>query len=314
MQLLDRQVSASLDLVAANRLAGAATAPRYVIITVGVLATGSLESATFLGDAAVAGNAFDGFTFATWFSAYMEILRLEENTVTNGVAGLWLETVDAGPVPGAVPRNPYYQSTILFEEYQLLVALAATFPPPTSRAAVSRLADTSADQTFQTAFLDVRQPPPYSLVVSGNQVDVRVQTATAGASAAMLLALYREGLQPLTSIIVQSNRLCGGMAAVTTDVAAGTQAAFAKDVPAALVTLQNGTSCAINGNVVINRGGVGGVEGQSAPSLWVMVSESVDGIDQVAITGNVLKGQSDLGEMNRSALQTTWSPYNANPS
>jgi hypothetical protein len=45
-----------------------------------------------------------------------------------------------------------------------------------------------------------------------------------------------------------------------------------------------------------------------------MVSNGDGGIDQVAITGNVLKGQSDLGEMNRSALQTTWSPYNANPS
>jgi len=314
--VLDRQVSDALDLVVAKRLAVGVTSPTYVVISVGVLAAGSLDAAARLGEAAVTDCNLDGFTFATWFSADMQILRLEENVVSNGVAGIWLETVGTGPVPGVIPKNPYYQSTLLFEEYQLLTALATSFPAPTPPRQVRPLVlenETAiTDTAVKSDIIIVSAPAPYSLVVSNNQVDVRPQTAQLGASSAMLLALYHRSLvQPLTSIIVQSNRLCGGMSWSTTDA---TAASFAKDVPAALVTLANGTSCAINGNVVINRGGVGALRGSSAPSLWVMVSNGDGGIDQVAITGNVLKGQSDLGEMNRSALQTTWSPYNANPS
>lgn len=314
--MLDRQVSDALDLVVAKRLAVGVTSPTFVVISVGVLAAGSLDAAARLGEAAVTDCNLDGFTFATWFSADMQILRLEQNVVSNGVAGIWLETVGTGPAPGVIPRNPYYQSTLLFEEYQLLTALATSFPTPTPPRQVRPLIleqDTAnPDATAQAEFVIISAPAPYSLVVANNQVDVRQQTAQLGASSAMLLALYHSGLvQPLTSIIVQSNRLCGGMSAAGDALAA---ASFAQDVPAALVTLANGTSCAINGNVVINRGGVGALRGASAPSLWVMVSNGDGGIDQVAITGNVLKGQSDLGEMNRSALQTTWSPYNANPS
>ena len=88
-----------------------------------------------------------------------------------------------------------------------------------------------------------------------------------------------------------------------------TGALLAQEVPTALITLQNGTSCAVNGNVVINRGGVGAPQGSTAPSLWVTVSAtSTKVIEQLAVTGNVLKGVSDLASLGR------WSAYNANPS
>ncbi len=315
-QSVDQQVNASLELVASKRLAVGAAAPRFAIVTVGILAASSLDATTQLGEALVSDNAFDGFTFATWFSAYMEILRLEENTVSNGVAGLWLEAVGAGPVPGAQPATAYYQSTILFEEYQLLTALAPSFPAPASATDLRQLAEFQAGDENLAANQDIiilREPPPYSLVISGNQVDVRQQTADVGASSAMLLALYQREvrLQPLTSIIVQSNRLCGGSSSQAT---LDRQGAFSLDAPAALVTLQNGTSCAINGNIVINRGGVGADQGTTAPSLWVTVSESEKGVEQLAITGNVLKGQSDLARMHRLGISANWSVYNANPS
>jgi hypothetical protein len=300
---LDEQVSSAIDLVAAKRLAVGIAAPSFVVITLGVLAAASKDVETDLGEALVRDCEFQGFTFATWFSANMEILRVEENVVSNGVAGLWLEVVGAKGVPGAVPPDPYYQSSILFEEHELLLALAATFPLPSPPDQFKHLEATPRK--------DIGEPPPYSLVLSGNQVDVREPTDTAGASAAMLLALYREGpLQPLTSIIVQSNRLCGGMSAMP-DKKTGAQ--LPKGVPAALITLQNGTSCAVNGNVVINRGGVGAPQGSIAPSLWVTVSYSDGGVEQLAVTGNVLKGLSDLAKVHRIGLDY-WSIYNANPS
>ena len=316
-QSVDQQVNASLELVASKRLAVGTAAPRFVIVTVGILAASSLDATTQLGEALVSDNAFDGFTFATWFSAYMEILRLEENTVSNGVAGLWLEAVGAGPVPGAVPSTGYYQSTILFEEYQLLTALGPSFPAPASGTGLGQVVvEFQASDENLAANEEIiveRDPPPYSLMISGNQVDVRQQTDDLGASSAMLLALYQRGLklQPLTSIIVQSNRLCGGSSSRAT---LDRQGAFSLDAPAALVTLPNGTSCAINGNIVINRGGVGAEYGTTAPSLWVTVSESEKGIEQLAVTGNVLKGQSDLARMHRLGISANWSVYNANPS
>jgi hypothetical protein len=315
-ELLDQQVNDSLDLVAAKRLAVGVVEPRYVIITVGVLAAGSLDGATALGNAIVTGCQLEGFTFATWFSAQMSILRLEQNTVTNGVAGLWLEAVNAGPVPGASVRTPYYQSMILFEEYQLLVALAATLPAPTPprTARLLILERTGQEDVIDSPALFAREPPPYSLVVSGNQVDVRQQTADLGASAAMLLALYREGeIQPLTSIMVQSNRLCGGTSSIVTGrFAEGT---FAQETPAALITLPASTSCAVNGNVVINRGGIEASADASAPSLWLTIADSTDGADQLAVTGNVLKGSSDLARIRRRGRgSVNWSIYNADPS
>ena len=91
------------------------------------------------------------------------------------------------------------------------------------------------------------------------------------------------------------------------------------EVPAALVALTNGTACSITGNVVINRGAtaaaVGLVNDLSAPSLWLTVSDSADGVLQLAVTGNVLNASSDLSEILRRGLKNdTWLLYNADPS
>ena len=63
--LLDEQVSSAIDLVAAKRLAVDIAAPSFVVITVGVLAAGSLDAKTDLGEAVVRDCEFQGFTFAT---------------------------------------------------------------------------------------------------------------------------------------------------------------------------------------------------------------------------------------------------------
>jgi hypothetical protein len=312
VELLDRQVNDSLNLVMARRLAVGVVQPRFAIITVGVLAARSLDGAAVLGNAILTDCRLEGFTFATWFSAEMAILRLQDNTVTNGVAGLWLEVIDAIPVPGASDRTPYYQSMILFEEYMLLLALTATFPAPAPPRAVRSLSLNRPGQEDLIASpnLRLKPPPPYALVISGNQIDVRQQTSTLGASAALLLALYREGpVQPLTSIMVQSNRLCGGSSSIRTE------AVFARDTPAALITLPASTSCAVNGNVVINRGGIEAGLDAVAPSLWLTVAFSSEGADQLAVTGNVLKGATDLIGLRRSNRgDANWSIYNADPS
>jgi len=308
--LLDKRISDALDFVAAKRIAVDLAAPKFVIVTVGVLAAGSLDGICQLGEAAVHRSEFDGFTFATWFSSAMAILRLEDNTINNGVAGLWLEVIGAINPVGALVKPAYYQQMTLFEEYQLLLVLAATFPRPTPPVAPPATRINIDAEILAAA-------APFSLLVTGNQVDVRQQTATVSASAAMMLALYRDRIaQPLTSVIISANRLCGGMAAVPTEQVAGAAPQVTSEVPAVEVTLTKGTPCSITGNAVINRGDIAaaGTANAVGPSLWLEVSEADGGVSQLAVTGNVLHGISDLAQIRRKSRQDTWSFYNADPS
>jgi hypothetical protein len=71
----------------------------------------------------------------------------------------------------------------------------------------------------------------------------------------------------------------------------------------------------VNGNVVINRGGIEAGLDAVAPSLWLTVAFSSEGADQLAVTGNVLKGATDLIGLRRSNRgDANWSIYNADPS
>jgi hypothetical protein len=297
---LDAQVSDALDLVVAKRFAGNAASLRFVIITTGVLAADSLGFNCELGDAVIRDSEFVRFTFATWFSATTSILRLQDNTVSGGVAGLWLG------VPGATDPeragdniDKYYKPMILFEEYQLLVALVTSFPPP---AAQSPPGGSPPSESVNA---------PFSLFLAGNQVDTRVGTTSAGASAALLLALYSEPLArtTLSSVIVSANRLCGGMAAHSN----GTEDPAA---PAALLTLPNALPCSITGNVILN-GAASSPSDTIAPSLWLTVADDGNGTELLSVTGNVLQGQSDLALLVRQKPSTAldhWSIFNADPS
>jgi hypothetical protein len=297
----------TFDLVVAKRLAGDLTSLRFTAITAGVLAVGSFGGYCELGESTISGSEFDGFTFGTYISARMSILRLQDNIIKNGLAGLWLEVPGfAQPFSVAQGTGIYYNTMLLFEEYQLLVALASAFRAPTPPRGSPPAGSPPAGS------------PAFSLLLTGNQVDVRQQAQTLGASAALRLALYHEErpAQPLTSVIVSSNRLYGGMAGAV-NPSGGPSVGTA--IPAALMTMMRGTPCSITGNVIINRGGIDAgpnlPRGSEAPSLWLVVSGSVDGTEQLAVTGNVLHGTSDLALMRRFGAQPleTWSPVNADP-
>jgi hypothetical protein len=327
--LLDRRAGGALGIIAAKRLAGDLTTPKFTVLTVGVLAAPSLDEDCALGEFTMRGSEFDGFTFGTWFSAGMALLRLQNNSISNVVAGLWLEVPDAGdPVKVVQGTSIYYKSMLLFEEYQLLVGLSSVFPRPTRPSFLIRRITTEVAAHVVTKIPHL----PYSILVSGNQVDVRRQSQTAGASAAMRLALYREqSPQFLTSVILSSNRLCGGMAGYSRftgeEAIAGLSRFTGEEAiaglsrftgeegtPAALMTLTGATPCSITGNVVINSGA--SADMSRAPSLWLVISDSSGGTEQLAVTGNVLQGRSDLALMKRyrgvGPLET-WSPVNADP-
>jgi hypothetical protein len=312
-ETLDLRVSNALDLVVAKRLAGDLTSLRFTAITAGVLAVGSFGGYCELGESTIGGSEFDGFTFGAYISALMSSLRLQDNIIKNGVAGLWLEVPEfAVPFEVAKGTELYHRTMLLFEEYQLLVALASAFPAPTPPLRLPFL-----NQVGSPGVADaISVLPPFSLLLTDNQVDVRQQTQTLGASAALRLALYREErtAQLLTSVIVSSNRVYGGMGGAV-NPAGGPSVGTA--IPAALMTMMRGTPCSITGNIIINRGvGLLLPQGSEAPSLWLVIQLSNAGTEQLAVTGNVLQGKSDLALMHRSGVQPpleTWSPFNADP-
>ncbi len=317
---LDLRVSDALELVAAKRLAGDLTAIRFTVVTAAVLASGSSGGYCRIGDASISGSEFNGFTFGIYVSAVASAVRVRDNTIQNGVAGVWFETPNfANPAEPAKGTNEYYNTMLMFEEYQLLVALASAFPSPTPpRPPVIALLTKATGAAIYAS----RQLPPFALSVTDNLVQLKAitQTQFVGASAALRLALYREqAVQLSTSVIVSSNRLYGGA-----------RAHESAGVPAALVTLARGTPCSITGNVIANNGYVledtalyvtestlpAVVENLDSPSLWVVVSNSVNGVWGFAATGNVLIGASDLRWLTRVGLDAplnTWSPFNANP-
>jgi len=306
--LLDTRISGALDLVVAKRLAVGTITPSFAIVTVGLLAADSLGFVCELDDAVIRDSQFARFTFATWFSATTTSLRLQDNTVSGGVAGFWLEVpgVEDPPRP-ALNTDVYYDPTLQFEEHQLLVALASAFPP------VGAPSPPSGSPPSQGG------TAPSSLIVTGNQIDTRVGNTSTGGSAALMLALYTQLAATTTtmfssSVIVSANRLCGGMfgrqlypalSPSTTPVDPA--------VPAAVLTMPNHFPCSITGNVILNGAATNPADA-SAPSLWLTVADIEDGTELLSISGNVLVGLSDLALLNRlGRTADNWTLFNANP-
>jgi hypothetical protein len=295
--VLDSQVIAGLDALIAKRAAlPFATQIPSVIATLGVLADSAISKAGAdvntvticdLGAGSIRDNVFTGFTFATWISAHASNLRIQDNTVTGGVAGFWLE------VPGAIaptapnPEKPNFYPEILdFEEFVIARALPTLL-----------IGDIGQ--------ID-RKGEGFDLHFAGNQVRLR---SSGVSTAALFLSLIdpksAQAQMPDLTAIVTGNQL---------------RSWSGNTGPAAMLLLSTGMPCAITGNIILNstisdNGQVAG------PSLTIEVDRYGDGTELLAVTGNVLNGQSDLMHpatqlnLNRRGIPpaNNWHLYNADP-
>jgi len=313
--MLAESTSAARDMIVTNRQAAvAAPVPNKVVVTVGVLAAGYVESddiqSSLLGELGVAtlrDSAFAGLTFATWFSAAATTLRLQDNTVSRGIAGLWLELPGAANVPWHTGTQGQFPQIVGFEEFLVLKRRSAAAKPPTPGLR-SSVAPVTVQAVEVSEFQQSTVPAEFTLFVLGNQVQVgtppRKGAAIINASAALLCALYvrvPEEEQAASAVIIASNRL-------------RSVAGFAT----ALLTLPATQPCAITGNVIVNEGGtIDPATGAFAasPSLWLVLPQSPESISLLSATGNVLQGRSDLTALPRSVAVARhgWSPYNADP-
>jgi hypothetical protein len=251
-----------------------------------------------LGDAVIRGNDMNDLTFGTLLVAGIASLRIQDNSLTGGVAGFWFVLPNARD-PEDVPTTGEFFNTIEnFEEFNLLAEFVTLLPPPAPLAATEPTAFTGEAAVFVSGNHIATGPNLAATLPEGQPSE----DATIGHNALLLwLATSNTAAQREAdlSAIVSNNRL------VNSDGSA----------PAALMVLPQGQSCSITGNIVINRLALVSDNTQPA-SLWVLMDNSLKIADPIAITGNVLRGRSNTtafvrpGESSRGG----WSSYNADPS
>ena len=323
-QLLSQRAQASLDLLSAKRatLAVGATSPP-VIATVGVLASdyisGENRVSCSLGDGVLRGNRFTGLTVGTWISSIAQTLRVENNVISGGVAGFWLQTPGYYGPQSPVPATTYFPQSYEFEEFLLV----GSHPPAASRLSGERARIERHDGSWLRRLS--RAGPTGSAASSGlarererlhdlparqqvrDERGARQRHPGSGCSAALMLALDTQNTgetsaQGSVAAIISANHLT---------------AASGIFAPTAQIVLAYALPCAITGNIVRNIGPSPLSTGTviPTPSLWVVADGSQNGITQLSISGNVVNGISDLTQLTRPGQPAGgWSNYNANPS
>lgn len=283
---IDDQVQATFDVMVAKRLAVNPSTPTGVVATAGVIAAphsgiadGSPGFFCGLGEATIRDSSFTGLTFGISISAASTSLRVQDNTISGGVAGLWvLAPLTVAPINPAQGSAAYYPQCAVFEESLLATVLATTATPPVDPSP-------PADPPKQTS------TTLYSLFVVGNEVKTQPNTA----NMALYLSLNTLAVldtQVQAPVIISGNHL---------------SSTAGLDIPAALLTLAEYQPCAITGNAILNLW-----SGDSlGPSLWAIVSQSATAAPLLSISGNVLYGSSDITVIPHAGVTLGWSTYNA---
>jgi hypothetical protein len=256
------------------------------------------STACALGDAVIRANDMNDLTFGILLVAGVASLRIQDNNLTGGVAGFWVVLPDARDPLDAGTGN-FFDTIANFEEFNLLTEFATLLPPPAAIAATEPTAFTGEAAVF----------------VSGNHISTgpnlaaspptrqAINDAKTGHNALLLWLATNNNTAAQKgadlSAIVSNNRMVNGDATS----------------PAALMVLPQLQSCSITGNIVINRPALAG-DGALPASLWVLMDYSLKIADPIAITGNVLRGQSNTTRFTRPGATTRagWSSYNADPS
>jgi hypothetical protein len=127
----------NLVAVLSNRAAASFARQRTPMrSTVGILALPTIGAAAevirtrviacALGNAEIRGNTMNDLTFGTLLVAGFSALRIQDNDLTGGVAGLWVVLPNArNPQDAAVGVGEFFDTIENFEEFQLLTASPA---------------------------------------------------------------------------------------------------------------------------------------------------------------------------------------------
>ena len=275
----------------------AEAAQERLIMTVGLLADSLLGPAgansppltCALGDVTIRENRFVGFTFAGYCLADANTARVQDNTITHCVAGIWFELPEWQP-PNSDDRvatalfTPRWNALQAFGERLALDALALTYPLPAGVTATNPFV--SGGTTF---------------FVLNNQIEA---LGTPIGTAALLLLANRAvstTIDTSVSLLMTGNRL---------------RSRAGPTIPTAFVLLLDAENCAMAGNLVINERTTPTNPESGGPSLWLVPNTATKGVQMLSVAGNVLIGQSTIAQLTRVNVSPaqSWALYNANPS
>jgi hypothetical protein len=264
-----------------------------------------------LDAALIRDNNFVGLTFASLMVANAQALRLQDNNVGGGVAGFWFSLASTTSPSGVAEGTDKYYNTVLnFEEFQALFGLSPLIPPPPAAPVVREAGNLSAptEQASRVA-LGINA----SIIVTGNHVSTG-QHPPAAAN-----PTYLSTTPPgLTSLLLWLDADVSADQLLDSDISAVVAnnhlIAATRDAPASLLVLASGQACAVTGNIILNQPGPIGSD-RDAPSLWLVIADTLKVTQPFAATGNVLRGISDLEQLTRGTAsgRAGWSGYNADP-
>ncbi len=106
------------------------------------------STACALGDAVIRGNDMSDLTFGTLLVAGVASLRIQDNSLTGGVAGFWLVLPDARDPQDVDTTGQFFNTIENFEEFNLLSEFATLLPLPAATAATEPTAFTGEATVF----------------------------------------------------------------------------------------------------------------------------------------------------------------------
>ncbi|MDA9504180.1 hypothetical protein XI09_05260 [Bradyrhizobium sp. CCBAU 11386] len=279
---------ARLSLSGLNERIGAAestTALSHLVLTTGIAAVSFVDNLPDdLGDPVVEGCRFSNLTLAAFGRAHFGNLRLEHNRVDRCVSGFWLNLPDSTPPSEDKAKQMYLEAMnrVAFEELDMTAFLASYALPPEVKAPAERV---------------VVRPRPSSIFFLANQVEALPQKIEGGQGSAALVIIANVPPQEETdrsvSLVLSSNNLRNRSTAL--------------GAPSAVLIVPNDERSALTGNLIMNEG----IRGVSL----AIIPDTTPFLHLLAVTGNVLRGSSNLPSLFRDgAQQQTWVPYNAMPS
>ena len=253
-------------------------------------------------------NRFINLSLAVLAVADMGSMQVYRNTVSACLGGFWLESFDANPPINAIGASALtwqqcYNAASGFTEIANSFSAGPAFPWP----APGLDAMLAAWAQNQGALIPLR------LSLTDNQIDTVLQGQTAGAPGLTLFLNRPLGSDTAAYLVVSTNTV--------------RTATLATNVPSVLLAIQGGLTpvgpVALTGNLIVNtttvrvtpphtgivdeiRFFIGGF-----PSLLIFPGGGPQIVAGLAVTGNVLLGPTDLGDLNLPPPLTTWAQANA---
>jgi hypothetical protein len=232
-------------------------------------------------------NDFVNLTLPVLAVADAGTLRLDRNRVRGCLGGFWLEASDAvdpldlPSATGATWRS-CYAGARGFTEVGNAFSIGPSFPWPAG------------------LDLSILQGPPAStaaaIAIVGNRIDTVLSSSAAGGPG-LTLALNRPlGPDSAAAVVVAANELRGNSTGAS--------------VPTVLLSVPGAGAtgaAALTGNLFVNIGG----SAPPFPSLLIFPGAGGQNVVGLAVTGNVLVGPTNLGDLNLPPPLTTWLPLNS---